>query len=288
MTRARSLGRGLDALIGTPARAAVSGMRTVSISALRPGRFQPRTRFNDQDIDGLAQSLEDSGMMQPIIVRPAGDGMMEIVAGERRWRAAQRARLHDVPVVVKDMSDREALEHGLVENLQREDLGPVEEAAGYRRLDEEFDLTQEAIAALVGKSRVHVANTLRLLQLPEPVRKLINEGQLSAGHGRALLGAGQPEVLAARILKERLSVRQTEALVRSHRRRGSGPTKSVDPDVRALERRLGEATGLKVAINPRGETGRLTLTYRTLEQLDDIIARLERGATGPKNRQNQP
>lgn len=289
MTRSRSLGRGLDALIGTPARASASGMRTVSISELKPGRFQPRTRFNDQDIDGLARSLADSGMMQPIIVRPAADGMMEIVAGERRWRAAQRAQLHDVPVIVKDMSDREALEHGLIENLQREDLGPVEEAAGYRRLNEEFALTQEDIAALVGKSRVHVANTLRLLQLPESVRKLINEGELSAGHGRALLGACQPEALAARILKEGLSVRETEMLVRNHRQRGSGTrsTKSVDPDVRALERRLGEATGLKVAISPKGESGRLTLTYRTLQQLDDIIARLERGAILVHNRQSE-
>lgn len=289
MTRSRSLGRGLDALIGTSARAVASGMRTVSISELRPGRFQPRTRFNDQDIDGLARSLADSGMMQPIIVRPAADGMMEIVAGERRWRAAQRARLHDVPVVVKDMSDREALEHGLVENLQREDLGPVEEAAGYRRLNEEFDLTQEDMAALVGKSRVHVANTLRLLQLPEPVRKLINEGELSAGHGRALLGARQPEALAARILKEGLSVRETEALVRNprHRGGGSGRTKSVNPDIQALERRLGEATGLKVAISPKGETGRLILTYRTLRQLDDIIARLERGVILADNRQTE-
>ncbi len=288
MTRSRSLGRGLDALIGTPARTiGASGMRTVSISELKPGRFQPRTRFDDQDIDGLARSLEDSGMMQPIIVRPAADGMMEIVAGERRWRAAQRAQLHDVPVVVKDMSDREALEHGLVENLQREDLGPVEEAAGYRRLTEEFALTQEDIAALVGKSRVHVANTLRLLQLPDLVRKLINEGQLSAGHGRALLGARQPEALAARVVREGLSVRETEALVRNHRqhRRGSRSTKSVDPDIRALERRLGEATGLKVAISPKGEKGRLTLTYRTLAQLDDIIARLERGVMRSNNQQ---
>ena len=280
MTRSRSLGRGLDALIKAPSAGTPFGMRTVSISELRPGRFQPRTRFNDADIDGLARSLADSGMMQPIVVRPAGDGMLEIIAGERRWRAAQRARLHDVPVIVRNMGDREALEHGLVENLQREDLGPVEEAAGYRRLDEEFNLTQETIAALVGKSRVHVANTLRLLQLPEAVRKLINEGELSAGHGRALLGADHPEVLAARILKEGLSVRETEALVRGHRqrRRNAGRTRSVDPDVRALERRLGEATGLKVAIKARGEAGRLTLTYRTLEQLDDIIARLERGA----------
>ena len=290
MTRTRSLGRGLDALIGTPARTATaSGMRTVSISELRPGRFQPRTRFDDQDIDGLARSLADSGMMQPIIVRPAADGMMEIVAGERRWRAAQRAQLHDVPVVVKDMSDREALEHGLVENLQREDLGPVEEAAGYRRLNEEFALTQEGIAALVGKSRVHVANTLRLLQLPESVRKLINEGRLSAGHGRALLGARQPGALAARILKEGLSVRQTEALVRSQDQRKSRTrrTRTTDPDIRALERRLGEATGLKVAISPKGETGRLTLTYRTLQQLDGIIARLERGVILAGNRQNE-
>ncbi len=288
MSRSRSLGRGLDALIGPPARtASPPGMRTVSIADLKPGRFQPRTRFNDPDIDGLARSLADSGMMQPIVVRPAGDGMMEIVAGERRWRAAQRAELHEVPVVIRDMSDREALEHGLVENLQREDLGPVEEAAGYRRLNEEFALTQEDIAALVGKSRVHVANTLRLLQLPEPVRRLINEGELSAGHGRALLGASQAEVLAARVLKDGLSVRETESLVRGQRQRtrSTRPARSGDPDIQALEKRLGEATGLKVAIRAKGESGRLTLTYRTLGQLDDIIARLERRAMLADNQQ---
>ena len=279
MTRARSLGRGLDALIGPPTvvQETTSGMRTVPVGDLRPGRFQPRNRFEEGDIGRLADSLAANGMMQPIVVRPTGDGMMEIVAGERRWRAAQKARLHDVPVIVRDIADREALELGLVENLQREDLGPVEEASGYEKLRSDFGLTQEDIGSLVGKSRVHVANTLRLLQLPEALRDLIDEGKLSAGHGRALLGAKDPEGLASRVLDEGLSVRQTEALVRAGGRKRSGiSSRNVDPNTRDLERRLGEATGLKVAIRSKGEAGRLVLTYRTLEQLDDIIARLER------------
>ena len=280
MTRTRSLGRGLDALIGPPTvvQETKSGMRTVPIGDLKAGRFQPRSRFDEADINRLADSLVANGMMQPIIARPSGDGMMEIVAGERRWRAAQKARLHDVPVIVRDIADREALELGLVENLQREDLGPVEEASGYEKLRTEFGLIQEDIATLVGKSRVHVANTLRLLQLSETLRNLVDEGRLSAGHGRALLGARDPEGLASRILDEGLSVRETEALAHagdSGRKRSGKSSGNVDPNIRDLEKRLGEATGLKVAIRSKGEAGRLVLTYRTLEQLDDVIARLE-------------
>ena len=284
MTRNRSLGRGLEALIGAPTvvQETTSGIRTVPIGNLKPGRLQPRTRFDEGDIERLADSLKANGMMQPIVVRPSGDGMMEIVAGERRWRAAQKARLHDVPVIVRDITDREALELGLVENLQREDLGPVEEASGYEKLRTNFGLTQEDIASLVGKSRVHVANTLRLLQLPEALRNLVDEGKLSAGHGRALLGANDPEGLASRILDEGLSVRETEAIVRAGdggRKHSGNSSRNVDPDIRDLERRLGEATGLKIAISSKGESGRLILTYRTLEQLDDVIARLERRIT---------
>ena len=280
MTRTRSLGRGLEALIGPPTvvQETTSGMRTVPIGDLKAGRFQPRSRFDEGDINRLADSLVANGMMQPIIARPSGDGMMEIVAGERRWRAAQKARLHDVPVIVRDIADREALELGLVENLQREDLGPVEEASGYEKLRTEFGLIQEDIATLVGKSRVHVANTLRLLQLSEALRNLVDEGRLSAGHGRALLGAKDPEGLASRILDEGLSVRETEALAHAGdngRKRSGKSSRNVDPNIRDLEKRLGEATGLKVAIRSKGEAGRLVLTYRTLEQLDNVIARLE-------------
>ncbi len=273
MTRKKSLARGLDALIGTPRT--TSGPGTAAIADLRPGRYQPRERFDERDIGRLADSLKANGMMQPIVARPAGDGMLEIVAGERRWRAAQKAMLHDVPVIVRDITDREALEYGLVENLQREDLGPLEEASGYERLRGEFSLTQEEIATLVGRSRAHVANTLRLLQLPETVRKLIEEGRLSAGHGRALIGIDGAEGLAQQILKRGLSVRQAEALARrgaSKRRKST--SKRDDPDIRDLERRLSEATGLKVAIRSKGEAGSLVLSYGSLEQLDDIVARL--------------
>ena len=280
MTRTRSLGRGLDALIGPPTvvQETTSGMRTVPIGDLKAGRFQPRSRFDEADINRLADSLAANGMMQPIIARPSGDGMMEIVAGERRWRAAQKARLHDVPVIVRDIADREALELGLVENLQREDLGPVEEASGYEKLRTEFGLIQEDIATLVGKSRVHVANTLRLLQLSETLRKPDRRGQAQCGPRPRSLGARDPEGLASRILDEGLSVRETEALAHAGdngRKRSGKSSGNVDPNIRDLEKRLGEATGLKVAIRSKGEAGRLVLTYRTLEQLDDVIARLE-------------
>jgi len=291
MSESRGLGRGLSALIGETAAAPApveresrrDGLRKVPVGDLRPGPYQPRTRFDEDEIDRLAESLRRSGMMQPIVARPAaGEGaMLEIVAGERRWRAAQKARMHEVPVIVRELDDREVLELGLVENLQRQDLGPLEEAAGYDRLRREFELTQAEIAHLVGKSRAQVANMMRLLGLPQPVLALLDNGTLSAGHGRALLAANKPEALARNVVDRGLSVRQTEQLVAAEGTGGSTrrPTKvqddPVSADLRDLQNRLSEHTGLKVEIKSRGERGQLVLTYASLDQLEDMIARLE-------------
>jgi ParB family chromosome partitioning protein len=293
MSEPRGLGRGLSALIGEPAATAPSqahesgeGLRKIAIGNLRPGKYQPRTRFNAEEIDRLAESLRQSGMMQPIVARPvAGEpDAFEIVAGERRWRAAQRARMHEVPVIVRELEDREVLELGLIENLQREDLGPLEEAAGFERLRTEFNLNQREIGEVVGKSRAYVANMIRLLQLPPSLRRLLDDGTLSAGHGRALLTAKDPESLAEEVIRGGLSVRETEALVQKEgkARDGGGRSKAkgsapepISADLRDLQRRLCEQTGLKVAIKSRGEEGELVLHYTSLEQLDDVIARLE-------------
>ncbi|MBC6440643.1 MAG: ParB/RepB/Spo0J family partition protein [Rhodospirillales bacterium] len=289
MSGTRGLGRGLSALIGEPTptartdAVATDGLRTLPIGHLRPGRFQPRTRFDERELDNLAASLTASGMMQPIVARPVpGEhNAYEIVAGERRWRAAQKARLHDVPVIVRKLSDREVLELGLIENLQRQDLGPLEEAAGYERLRKEFALTQMDIATMVGRSRAHVANMVRLLGLPPAVRRLLDLGRISAGHGRALLASPDPEALAGEIVTGGLSVRETESRAgacaptksRSGRTRQlSGPQSA---DIRDLEHRLAEATGLRVEVLPKGEKGKLVLNYANLKQLDEVIARLE-------------
>ena len=243
MSEARGLGRGLDALIGAPSVApgTADGLRRAPVGTLVPGRYQPRTHFDDDELDRLAASLRANGMMQPIVARSAPDaeGMLEIVAGERRWRAAQRAQIHDVPVIVLELDDREVLELGLIENLQRRDLGPVEEASGYRRLQQEFGQTQAGIAELAGKSRVHVANTLRLLQLPDAVRDMLDRGVLSAGHGRALLGAADPAALARRAVDEDLTVRQTEG-ARPPGGTSGGPAGRDAPGRRSRHPRSGE------------------------------------------------
>ncbi len=288
MSGERVLGRGLAALLAEAIPPAWDGdggdLRRVPVAALRPGRLQPRVRFDEDELLLLAESLRRSGMMQPIVARPAPEdgAMLEIVAGERRWRAAQMARIHEVPVIVREMSDREVLETGLVENLQRADLGPLEEAAGYERLREEFGLNRTDVAGVVGRSRAHVANTVRLLQLPASVRVLLERGKLSAGHGRALLAAADPGGLAETVVRLGLSVRETEARARApagepgRERRRTRRDDGEDADLRALRTRLAEATGLKVEIARKGEGGRLILHYSAPEQLDDAIARLER------------
>ena len=276
----QNLGRGLSALLGNDVAEAPksNAPATLPIEYLRPGKFQPRRHIDAAGLDELSQSIREKGILQPILVRRlAGDAnAYEIVAGERRWRAAQAAQLHEVPVVVRELSDTEALEIALVENLQRQDLSPLDEASGYRRLMDEFAHTQEDLAKVLGKSRSHVANMMRLLALPEVVKSLLDAGTLSAGHARALLGAKDPGLLAKKIVARGLNVRQTERLVQRERgsRRGK-PAAGKDADTVALERDLATILGLRVDIRYADGEGTLTLHYKTLEQLDDILHRLK-------------
>jgi ParB family chromosome partitioning protein len=279
MKKPARLGMGLSALMGDAAAAvSAGGPRTLPIEALEPGPFQARMSPDPAGLEELAASIREHGILQPILVRPKpkAAGRYEILAGERRWRAAQKARLHEVPVVIRDLDDRAALAAGLVENLQREDLNALEEAEGYARLIGEFGLKQDSVAQLVGKSRSHVANTLRLLNLPTRVREMVQAGTLSAGHARALLGAADPERLATIVAAKGLSVRQTEALAAATPRDPSARRAAArDPDLAALERRLTERLGLKVAIRPDGKGGQVTITYRDLDQLDGLLRLLD-------------
>jgi ParB family chromosome partitioning protein len=285
--QSRGLGRGLSALLGDDTAQSPSVApkdqrgQSLPVEFLAPSPFQPRRIFNADDITELTASVRERGVLQPILVRPntARPGHYEIVAGERRWRAAQAAQLHDVPVIIRDLSDEGVIEIALIENIQRADLNSLEEASGYKRLIDDFAHTQESLAKVVGKSRSHVANTLRLLTLPEPVRQLIDQGKLSAGHARALIGAGDPAGLAARIAKSGLNVRQAEALVkreRSPRKQDRPDAPANDPDTLALERTLSDVLGLKVNIDFRGEHvgGKVIVHYGNLDQLDEIIRRL--------------
>jgi ParB family transcriptional regulator, chromosome partitioning protein len=272
----RQLGRGLAALfgeadIGSPTDQAMP--RRVPIELVRPGAFQPRRRFDEDELDALAQSIREKGILQPLLVRPlvAEEAAFELVAGERRWRAAQRVGLHEVPVIVRPLGDSEALEIALVENLQREDLSPLEEADAYSRLMDEFGRTQASLAEAVGKSRSHVANTLRLLSLPAPVRRRLDEGQISAGHARALLTAADPEALAAEIVRRGLNVRATERLVQRRSEMPRPKRRVLDADTAALERELGASLGLRVTFEPKKRGGALTLHYASHDQLDRIL-----------------
>lgn len=279
----RNLGRGLSALLGDdppPAETSAAPQR-LPVSALTPSPFQPRQVFDEAALDELAASVAERGVLQPLLVRPAPgmNGIYEIIAGERRWRAAQRAQVHDVPVMVREMEDREVAEVALVENLQRQDLNALEEADGYRRLQEEFHHTQEDLARAVGKSRSHVANTLRLLALPEPVKDMVQTGGLSAGHARALLGHPRAVELAREILDKGLNVRQTERLAKSQPKSAAARApKPKDADCAALERDLTTLLGLKVTIDVAGSGGKLSIQYQNLEQLDDLLQRLGRPA----------
>jgi ParB family chromosome partitioning protein len=281
------LGRGLAALFGEGGARVLSGPgtpRAVPIEAIRPSPFQPRRRFAETELDGLVQSIREKGVIQPLLVRPVGDGGseagadFELVAGERRWRAAQRAGLHEVPVVIRPFGDAEVLEIALVENLQREDLTPLEEAEAYSRLMHEFGRNQAEVAETIGKSRSHVANTLRLLALPSTVKQQLEEKALTAGHARALLAAPDPAALAGEVVRRGLNVRATEMLVR---RRTARPEprqrRPRDADTLALEREIGAALGLRVTLMPKGRGGALTLHYASLDQLDRILALLRRG-----------
>jgi len=300
----RGLGRGLSALLGEDdedvgvavaagGEASAGGhpgpggtTQLIAITDLKPSPFQPRSNFDDEAIDDLAASIREKGIIQPILVRASstGETTYEIIAGERRWRAAQRAQLHEVPVLVRDFDDRETAEIALIENLQRQDLSPLEEAEGYNRLMNEFSHTQEALGQALGKSRSHIANSLRLLGLPAPIKQMLSDKVLSSGHARALLGAENAVELAAQIVKKGLNVRQTEKLVKTDGGKASRPKKASggasahkDPDTVALERDLSNMLGLAVNIDFDGAAGKISIRYETLEQLDDILQRLTHG-----------
>lgn len=303
----KGLGRGLSALISeshvatatvkkTSATEALqpnaNGLSSVSVTKLHSGKYQPRTQFDEGMLTELAESINKNGIMQPIIARPSDKyaGKFEIIAGERRWRASKIAGLTEVPVIVRDISDKQALELALVENIQRQDLSPLEEAGGFQRLIEEFDYTQEELAGTVGKSRSHIANMLRLLSLPEEIKSMLNSGELSAGHARAILNAPDAVELAKEIAKRGLNVRQAEEASRrlqGHEKRSApransprGGSQSYaqngpkDPDIMALEESLSENLGLRVSINDRGQSGEIVLAYDSLSQLDNILRRL--------------
>jgi ParB family chromosome partitioning protein len=283
MTKKPHLGRGLSALLGAEETPADLGpQRSMAIDLLHPGRYQPRGRFAPDELQALAQSVKENGILQPILVRPHDRlaGHFEIVAGERRWRAAQLAQLHEVPIILRSLDDRSTLEIALIENVQREDLTPLEEAEGYARLMSEFDYTQETLAERIGKSRSAIANLLRLRALPEAVRSLISEGKLSVGHARALIGAGDPIALANEIVAKDLNVRQAEALAKKQKpatskKKGAASTSAEkDADTRALERDLSLKLGLKVEVQFDGKGGRLVLHYSSLDQLDGVIEKL--------------
>ena len=282
------LGRGLSALFGEASEdyASLDRVRQtkqVPVEFLHPGRFQPRRKFDELAISELAQSVKEKGVLQPLLVRrhPDRPNAYEIIAGERRWRAAQAAALHEVPVVVRDLTDREALEISIIENVQRQDLTPLEEAEGYRRLLDEFQHTQENLARSLGKSRSHIANTLRLMGLPEPIKLMLHDGALTAGPARALLPAANPIALAEKIVADGLNVRQTEALAKGEEAAALRPALTggkagaeKDADLLSLEESLSEQLGLKVQIVTRGKGGSLTITYKSLDQLDDVLRRL--------------
>lgn len=284
--RKRGLGRGLSALMSDVAETEAvvstgpaSADRTLPIEQISPNPDQPRKRFADGDLDDLTASIKEKGVIQPLIVRATGSDQFEIVAGERRWRAAQRAQLHELPVVVREFTDVEVLEVAIIENIQRADLNPVEEAAGYRQLMDRFGHTQEKMAEALGKSRSHIANLLRLLNLPDEVLEMLRRGDLSAGHARALIPAENPLALAQKIVKGGLSVRAAEALVKSERpddKPATAKTKTAGPekdaDTKALEGDLSATLGMKVSLNhkPGQEQGQMTLHYKSLEELDEL------------------
>lgn len=282
----RGLGRGLSALLGEAEDIAhagepADGVRDIPIELVHSNPNQPRQFFREDDIATLADSIRDKGVLQPILVRPSPrtKGEYEIVAGERRWRAAQLAGLRVIPALVRTLDDERALEISIVENVQREDLNAMEEAQAYRALMQRFGHTQDQAAKSVGKSRSHVANTIRLLQLPESVQQHVIHGRLSAGHARALLSAENPERVAELVVEQQLSVRDAEAMVRGKAvgpKKASGPRKSKDADTASLEVDLEDALGMSVDVADRGGAGEVRIRYASLEQLDELCRRLMR------------
>lgn len=279
----KGLGRGLSALMAdvetqTPDAAPSRNDATVPVDAIHPNPDQPRKRFTEEQLNDLTNSLREKGIIQPLIVRPAPDqpGQYQIVAGERRWRAAQRAQIHDIPVIIRDYDDIAVLEIAIIENIQRADLNAIEEAAGYRQLMDKFGHTQEMIAEALGKSRSHIANLLRLLNLPLDVQAYVASGELSAGHARTLVNHENPMQAAKEIISKGLSVREAESLSSAKRRKSKPPAPEKDADTRALEADLSAALGMRVTIDHPSDqqTGSLRIRYRTLEDLDDLCARL--------------
>jgi ParB family chromosome partitioning protein len=283
------LGRGLAALIGDMATVegarvaeSASSAKRLPVEFIIANRQNPRRDFDPDALEDLTNSIREKGVMQPLLVRPSEDpNIFEIIAGERRWRAAQRAGLHDVPVIIREVDDREALELAIIENVQRADLSPLEEAMGYDQLMQQFDYTQQDLAQVIGKSRSHVANTLRLLRLPQDVRDMLARGELTAGHARTLITAEDPAALARRIVGGGLSVREAEALSQrgaAEARGGSGgrAAPEKDADTRALEKQLADALGMRVAISHAANGGRIEIRYRTLDQLDSLCMKLGR------------
>jgi ParB family chromosome partitioning protein len=288
MKPASGLGRGLSALLGdAPAPAADvpaagrGGVREIEIALIRPNPNQPRVQFDEEAIAELADSIAERGVLQPILVRPAGDGF-EIVAGERRWRAAQRAQLHRIPALVREIDDSTTAEIALIENVQREDLNAIEEAEGYRQLIERHGHTQDEVGRLVHKSRSHIANLLRLLDLPDFVKQSLLRSDISMGHARAVAAAEDPEALTREIVAKGLSVRQAEALAKKVRpgagadiaRASARNARPADADLAALERQLSDMTGLRVQVAHNGSKGTVTLHYSSLDQLDMVCQRL--------------
>jgi ParB family chromosome partitioning protein len=282
------LGRGLASLIGEapPMAAKVlpnhGEQKMVLLEQIRPSAMNPRKNFPEAELEELANSIREKGLVQPIIVRPLEVGLgYEIVAGERRWRAAQRAAQHTIPVIIRKLSDQEALELAIIENVQRSDLNAIEEGTGYRDLIEKFGYSQDELGQIIGKSRSHVANTMRLLKLPDSVQELVRAGQLSAGHARALIGRDDAESVAREVVKKGMNVRDVEALFSTKRASGDsasrppGPAPAKDADTRAVERELSDALGLAVAITPgSGEKGEIIIRYRSLDQFEVIRKRL--------------
>ena len=297
MTRSKSrvnqLGRGLSALLGeappevskgnlsSGKNTAEDGFSFLPIEFLVPSPLQPRRVFAQEEIDSLAKSMKERGILQPILVRtkPDNENEYEIIAGDRRWRAAQMAQIHEVPVIIRRLTDEEVLEVALIENIQRADLNALEEALGYRGLIDRFNHTQDSLSKVIGKSRSHIANTLRLLSLPDAVKDLLNDGKISAGHARALIGVLDPGAIADEIVKRGLNVRQVERLIKASKELPYPKPQNIqqkDPDTLSLEQTLAGLLGLAVEIDFNGSGGKLVVKYKNLDQLDDIIRRLSK------------
>ena len=278
----KGLGRGLSSLMGDTnsleSTVSKSSSETkIPIAKLRPSPLQPRRVFDKNGINELAESIKSKGLVQPILVRPstANEGEYEIIAGERRWRAAQVAQLHEIQAIVRNLNDAESLEIAIIENVQRSDLSPIEEASGYKKLMESYNHTQEKLSEIVGKSRSHIANIIRLLSLPQSIQDMISQGSISSGHARAIMNSAFPEQLAEKIIRENLSVRATEALVKE-KKEGPKKIKLKDPDTIDLEKKLTDILGLEVIISHRGKKGgSLTVNYKSLDQLEFVTSKLK-------------